>query len=82
MPGREKNETRELEHPSVDGTRRFGAVLCKTGVCSGVSEKEWEEHSSACRRGRPQVLCLRKDNLLHDTTLEILKRVLPLCRRQ
>lgn len=81
MPGREKNETRELEHPSVDGTRRFGAVLCKIGVCSGASE-EWEGHSSACRRGRPQVLCLQKDNLLHDTILEILKRVLPLYRRQ
>lgn len=47
MPGREKNETGELEHPSIGGTR-FGAALCKIGVCSGASE-EWEGHSSASR---------------------------------
>lgn len=51
MPGREKNEIGELEYPSVGGTRRFGAALCKIGVCSGASEKEWEGHSSASRSG-------------------------------
>lgn len=32
--------------------------------------------------GWSQVLCLQKDKLLHDTILEILKRVLPLYSRQ
>lgn len=78
----EKDKIGELKSPSVRGTRKFGAALCKIGVCSSVlrrSRKGIYQHPGV---GRLQVLCLQKDNLLRETIIEILKRFLPLGRRQ